>query len=76
MRARLDAKNNPWDYEIARNFKSGSGLKNPFGLGLSLRFHVSGESDGLGFLCLLFFSCCPINVAGGYIRCSWGNSPL
>ena len=31
MRARLDAKSNPRDYEIARNFKSGSGLKNPVG---------------------------------------------
>ena len=31
MRAWLDAKNNPRNYEIARTFKSGSGMKNPIG---------------------------------------------
>ena len=46
-------------------------------LGLSLSFsQVGGESNSLGFLCLLFFSYFPINVAGGCIRCSWGNIPL
>ena len=93
MRARFEikkyarevrCKNNPRDYEIARNFKSGSGLKNPIGdplntynVGLSLSFsQVGGESNSLGFLCLLFFSYFPINVAEGCIRCSWGNIPL